>query len=343
MFISLMALLAKTNTDLILLAAGERASSNITYLTGAQLTHAGVCITKAGARLYVSPLDYGKKSKIPITVQKKPLLDTLKKYHSKRIGLEFNATSIVQIKNLKKAFPRAKFIDIGPTLEKIRAIKTTDELELMAKAAQIANQSYKKIIDHFDYRTESDIKAALEYEMAKRGASPAFPTIVASGSNASIPHHATSSAKLNNGLCIIDFGANYHGYCSDCTRTVSIGTPTRIQKKLYATVLNAQLSAITQVTPEKNCADIDKTARTALGKLNKYFIHSLGHGIGIDVHETPNISAKSKDILKENSVITIEPGIYIPRKLGIRIEDTLVVGNKPNILTNLAKELFVVK
>lgn len=329
-------------TDIVVLAAGEHPISNITYLTGIPLTNAAVCITKKGPFLYLSPLDAGKKVRIPSQVLTRPFTEILKQLKPRTVGIDFEYTPVVRMNKLKKTFPRARFVDINSIFEKLRTIKRKDELALLTEAARIANHAYSKMLSTFDYRTESDVKAALEYEMAKHGATPAFPTIVASGKHAATPHHTSQNTKLNKGLCIIDFGANYKGYCSDCTRTISIGTPTAEQKKVYNLVRAAQDAALQCAVSGTKCSELDKIARKALGIWQKYFIHSLGHGIGIDVHEAPHVSQKSTDILQKNMVITIEPGVY-RSPLGVRIEDMVVVQDKSKVLTGLSKEIIVVK
>ena len=329
-------------TDVTLLIADETPLSNITYFAGVPLTHVALCITKEGKKLYISPLDAGKKFNIPSQILVTPLLNILKPLKPKTFGIDFEQTSVRRMGKLKGTFPRAKFIDVGPELENKRKIKRQDELDILSEAARIANRAYTKMLSTFDYKTEADVKAFLEYEMAKHGAAPAFPTIVASGYHAATPHHTTQNVKLNKGLCVIDFGANYKGYCSDCTRTIAIGTPTTEQKKVYSIVRKAQEAALYRVKPGVKCSVLDAVTRKSLGLWNKHFIHSLGHGIGLDVHELPNVSAKSKDILQKNMVITIEPGAY-QSPIGVRIEDTVVVQDKPKVLTNLTKELVVVK
>ena len=310
-----------------------------------KLTHAAVLIPSKGKpTLFVSILDYGrvKQSMKNIVLLKKPLFDVLKKEHKLTyIGLDFQSTTYSLIKKIKKTFPKARLADISTILRKHRQLKTKEEIKLMAKAADISNKAFNNIIGRFRFRTEAEVAAALEYEMAKYGASSSFPTIVASGKNASIPHHVTTDRQLQKGFCVIDFGANYNGYCSDCTRTIYVGIPSSKEKKIYGLVLNAQQKALAAAKPNVLCKKIDTVARRQLKSYKKYFIHALGHGIGIEVHESPAISQKSKDRLKRNMAITIEPGVYIPNKFGIRIEDTVIVADRSKVLTTLSKELVM--
>ena len=310
-----------------------------------KLTHAALLIPSQGKpTLFVSILDYGrvKHSGMHVILLKKSLFDLLKKHKLKSIGLDFQNTPYSLIKKIKKTLPKVKLADVSSLLAEQRIVKTDAEVELLAKAADISNKAFMHIISHFDFKTEAEVAAALEYEMAKQGASPAFPTIVASGKNASIPHHVTTNKPLQRGFCVIDFGASYNGYCSDCTRTIFIGKPTPKEKNIYNLVLTAQKKALAAVKINNSCKAIDSIARNQLKNYGRYFTHALGHGIGIEVHEAPSVSQKSKDKLQKMMAITIEPGIYVPNKFGIRIEDTVIVGNKPRVLTTLSKILITI-
>lgn len=308
-------------------------------------THCALVVPANGKpELFVSSLDYGravKESAVKVRLLETPLLKMLKKqFRSQNIGMDFSATPYSTIEKIKKEIKNASLKNIQPILQELRITKTETEISMLKRAAEIANKSFTTTMNNFTYKTESDVKAALEYEMAQQGATPSFPTIIASGKNASVPHHRTTQEKLHKGFCVIDFGANYRGYCSDCTRTIFIGKPSMKDKHFYGLVLTAQQSAINKATLNASCSALDTIARTKLGSMKKYFTHSLGHGIGIEVHESPSLSQKSKEKLKKNMVVTIEPGIYIPNKLGIRIEDTILIkSGKPEILTKLPKEL----
>ncbi|MDD1777021.1 MAG: M24 family metallopeptidase, partial [Candidatus Helarchaeota archaeon] len=170
-----------------------------------------------------------------------------------------------------------------------------------------------------------------------------FDTIIASGPRSAFPHGTSSDKKIKQGdLIIIDLGAKCGGYASDITRTAVLGTPSAKQQELFDVVLNVQQSAIKACLVGENAANIEGQVRKTLTELKfeEYFVHSLGHGIGLDVHELPYVSVKSKDVLAENYVFTVEPGVYIPNFGGVRIEDTLVLKNEgPKILTK-AKYTF---
>jgi len=275
-----------------------------------------------------------------IKVPNKPILDYIKKeFPSNTAALSFRHVNLSIYNKLKKQFPNTKFEDFTEVLSQLRIQKTKQEITLIKKECTIANKAFNHITTNFNFKTESDLNAEINHQMEKQGAQPAFPTIVASGPNAALPHHFPTKQKLKS-FCIIDFGARYKNYCSDCTRTIFIGTPSTKQKDIYKKVLNSQEKSLTLAKPSTSCRIIDATARKLLKPHQSKFIHSLGHGIGIEVHESPSLSPRSEERLIKNSVVTIEPGIYFPNRFGIRIEDTVLVQSKPKQLTDTSKELL---
>ena len=212
-----------------------------------------------------------------------------------------------------------------------KACKITDEI------LQLCIRSIKQ------FKTEKDIDKFLRRETKKRKCKIAFPPVVAIGKNAAEIHHKPNSTKLRKGFLVIDFGVKFNGYCSDMTRTIYLGNPSKKEKAIYAKVLAVQKKGVLNAKAGAECFELDYRARKMLGNLRGLFIHSLGHGVGKKIHQCPNLSPKSADRLKINEIITIEPGIYIKKKLGIRIEDTLMVGKKKGIaLTKTSKKLIIV-
>lgn len=209
-----------------------------------------------------------------------------------------------------------------------RAVKDSDELVAIEQACKISVAALAKLRELIrPGQTEVEVARTLELEMAKLGAEDrAFPTIVAAGENSAIPHHSASTRELQVGeLLKIDFGACFQGYNADCTRTFVIGAePTRWQTELHEQVLAASVAAKQAVQPGMLGGELDLVARTYLqGQgLAEQFLHGLGHGVGLDVHEYPFLTPKSEDRLLEHSVFTIEPGLYLEGKGGVRIEDT---------------------
>lgn len=213
------------------------------------------------------------------------------------------------------------------------------------KACRITDSIFSKICKNFaSFRTEQDIKQFIGTEIKKTKNRPAFDTIVASGWHASRPHHKTTKQKLLKGFCVIDFGVRVNGYCSDMSRTIYIGSPTKREKEIYSLLLNVQKKSIARLKPGKMYKDIDISARKMLKHHKKLFIHALGHGLGKKVHQNPKISPKSNQAVKVGDVVTIEPGLYKKKKWGLRIEDDIIVKkNKINVLTKSTKKLLTFK
>ncbi len=237
--------------------------------------------------------------------------------------------SIADHKNLKK---QLRYFSIKPTLtiiEQARIIKSPDEIANIKKAAEIANISLKKTLLNYAKNkiTEAELAARLDFSMRSLSATVAFETIVAFGENAARPHHLPTDRKLKkNDTILIDFGANYNGYCCDITRCFAIGKISALYRKIYDTVLSAQLAAIEKVGPGKSIAEADAAARNIIKKAGfDVYGHSTGHGIGLVVHESPTVYKTNKQTFSAGQVLTIEPGIYLPNSTGVRIEDDILV------------------
>lgn len=229
---------------------------------------------------------------------------------------------------------------------KIRAIKTEFEITQIAKAAKIADDAFSYMLTFIKTgMTELEVALELEFFMKKQGASAlSFDSIIASGVRSSLPHGVASEKVIESGdFLTMDFGCVYNGYCSDMTRTIVIGKASDEQKKIYNIVLKAEEAALEVIKPGVFTKDVDKVARdiiTEAGYGDK-FGHGLGHGVGLEVHESPRVAGISEEILEENMVITDEPGIYIPGFGGVRIEDLLVVTKDGyRCLSNSSKKLI---
>lgn len=235
----------------------------------------------------------------------------------------------------------------GEEINSCRMIKDAEELEKIEKAEAIGDAAFSHILDMIKPGvTEAEIALELEFFMKKQGASKlSFDTIVASGANSSMPHAQVTGRRVENGDFItMDFGCVYQGYCSDMTRTVAAGNPTEEMKKVYQIVLDANRRAMEQIAEGKKCSDIDALARDYIREkgYGAYFGHGLGHGVGLDIHEEPRFSPKCQVETKENMAITVEPGIYLPGRFGVRIEDLVVVTkNGFKNLTHSEKELII--
>lgn len=233
-----------------------------------------------------------------------------------------------------------------PIVPELRMVKDAAELKLMAKAADLGNRIFNAVLPHIQSGVpETDIAASLEFFARSMGADGmSFETIVASGPRSALPHgRATNRKTPRNGFVTLDFGVILNGYCSDMTRTVCLGKPGAAERSAYDAVLTAQEAAVAAVRPGVTCGEVDEAARSVLRKagLAKYFTHSTGHGVGLEIHESPRIAAGQMLELKPGMVVTIEPGIYLAGKFGIRIEDMVVVTERGNkVLTPVTKALI---
>lgn len=234
-------------------------------------------------------------------------------------------------------------------------IKTKEEIENIKKACRETDAIFKNILKFLKPNTsprpglglgvtEIELRDFILGEIKRRGLKPSFPPIVTSGKNAGSDIHPQPTDKKLSGFVIIDLGVKVNGYCSDMTRTIFVGTPSVEQKKVYDLVLKSEEMGINEVKSGVYAYRIDEVCRKNLGRYAKYFIHMTGHGVGKLIHENPKLYFKiTKPILAESMVITVEPGIYIKNKLGIRIEDTILVTKKGSvILTKSSKNLIII-
>jgi len=265
-----------------------------------------------------------------------------RKLRHKKIGIDKSSLTLNEFISLKKHI-KSKFADVSNYCSKLRAVKTPKEIIYLKKSCSYADKIINKCIVNFnEFKTESDAAAFLVYETKKSGLEISFSPIVASGKNAGMPHCEPSNTKLNKGFCVVDFGVKYRGYCSDITRTIYIGKPSLNEKNVYNILLRIQKGAVDLVENNKKCSELYDFVVKSLGKDAKYFTHGLGHGIGVEIHELPNLTPKSKDSIKDSMAFTIEPGIYVPTKFGIRIEDSILFSGSAKILTKTSKDLIII-
>ena len=263
----------------------------------------------------------------------------------KNIGFEDGAMTVSALEGLKNKFPNVNFVPCGGLVEQMRVAKTEKEVEYVVKAQRIAEQALDRLLGLMTPdMTEIEVALELEYGMRKLGAEKqSFDTIAVSGSASSLPHGEPRNIKLEKGFLTLDFGALYHGYCSDMTRTVVIGKADDEMKKVYNTVLKAQLAALDYVAAGKKGCDCDKVARDIIygAGYEGCFGHSLGHGVGMFVHENPRLAASWDKPLEVGAIVTVEPGIYLEGKYGVRIEDMVYLKENETVnLTNAPKELI---
>jgi len=343
--------LAQENLDAFLVTT----LSNVRYLSGYTGSN-GILVITPKESVFLTDFRYKDQSQkevkgSKVIIGERDLYDDLprlKPLKSKRIKVGFEAANLnfKTYKRLKTILPTALLIPTEDVVESILVRKDEEEIKKISSACRIADSVFSQILNLIQPGiSEIDLAAEMEYMIKKTGADgPAFETIVASGKRSSMPHARASKKIIKNGDPItLDFGAMVDGYVSDITRTVFVGKAPSRFKKVYDIVLRAQTSAIKSARPGLKGAELDKVARDVISKAGygKYFGHGLGHGIGLLVHDYPKVSSKSKEVLKPNMVVTIEPGIYIPNWGGVRIEDdVLITRNGCKVLTRSEKSLI---
>jgi Xaa-Pro aminopeptidase len=267
----------------------------------------------------------------------------------KRLGIEAAYMTVADRELLGKRIGRHLRIVNAPDLvERMRMVKSSDEIERIRAACELGTGLLETVTEALQPgRSESQVAAQLELAARSGGAEQmAFTTIVAGGARSALPHGRASEALIpSRGFVVCDFGVILSGYCSDMTRTLHVGRPSTMARRVYEAVREAQQAALEAVRPGKTVGEVDAAARKLLKKrgLVKYFTHSTGHGLGLEIHEAPRVAAGQTELLRPGMVITVEPGVYLPGKFGVRIEDTVVLTESGcEILTKCPKEMLTV-
>ena len=327
----------KANVDAIVVCS----PSNTFYLSGFESSNCQIVITK-DKQYFVTDDRYINEAKIVlqdkfIVVSGDMELIACLVKDAKKIGWD----SDVPYRTYRELFNYfgENLVDIQELIEAQRMIKSDREIENIIKAQSITDLAFREVLkDLKEGVSEIEIAAKIEYIFLKNGASLAFDSIVAFGENGASPHaHRTNRTLRSGDFVTMDIGAKWNGYCSDMTRTVGFGALSQDQIDVYNVVLNAQQTAEKSIRVGMSGYDADKIARDIIENAGygEYFTHSLGHSVGVDIHEKIRLSPSAKDdIIKNSMVMTVEPGIYIPNKFGVRIEDTVLL--KDNIANNLA-------
>jgi len=330
------------------------APPNVRYLSGFTGDNGLLLIAPDTQTLFTDPrftIQAAEECKCPVvTVSKTPLdqaaIQLIRKRRWKRIGFEGSRMLYETHQRLLGSLPKGvRLKPIGPVVEKLRMIKSPDEIARIRRSVLTNSEAFENATRSIRLGApESAIAAELEYQMRQLGAEKAaFETIVAFGSRSALPHAQPTARKLaNDELLLIDMGACQDGYMSDMTRVLFFGRPSRRVRTMYNAVLKAQLAAIDAVRPGIAAAHVDRAARRMLQRegLGKEFVHSTGHGLGLEIHEGPRLGRRDRMKLEPGMAITIEPGAYIRDFGGIRIEDTvLVTKNGCEVLTPTSKEL----
>lgn len=324
------------------------------YFTGFNASDGFLFITKSGS-VFLTDSRYieAAKNKIiccEVEEQKGKLMDYAKRFNCKVLAVEADRLTVTQLKNLRKALHGIKLTTVATDkiIDSFRAVKNEAEIENICKAQRIAEAAFDHILGFIKVGvTEKEVALELDHYMLSHGADGlSFETIAISGANTSKPHGVPTDKKIEHGdFVTMDYGAVVNGYHSDMTRTVAVGAASDEQKKIYKIVFEAQLAVLRVLKNGVKCSDADKAARDVITEAGygEYFRHSTGHGVGIEIHEKPFISPKSTATLRSGNVVTDEPGIYIPGKVGVRIEDmALITENGCKNLTKAPKELIII-
>jgi Xaa-Pro aminopeptidase len=325
---------------------------NVQYLSGFGGTN-GACVCGGEARVFLTDFRYTERAEAEVdgwdvvTVQD-DWLGGIAKHLVGKTGFEDHHMSVRALGKLEEKLSEGVSLEAaGGTVEKLRRVKDEAELTAIAAAAELADQAWRWSLERgLAGRTELDVARAVEAWMREQGAEPSFPTIVAAGPNGALPHAEPGEREIGRGeLVVFDMGAKLERYCSDGTRTFSTGEPGERAREVYETVREAQTAALAAVAAGARAEDVDTVARELIAAAGhgERFGHGLGHGVGLEVHEEPRVSQRSEDVLEAGEVVTIEPGIYLPGELGVRIEDLTVVSEDGHRnLSGLPKELQLV-
>jgi Xaa-Pro aminopeptidase len=325
---------------------------NIRYLTGFTGTNGG-CVCGPGVRLFFTDFRYTERAEAEIegweihTIAN-DWLGGIAEHLQGRVGFEDDHMSVRLLEKLKEKLPDGvEMTAAGGRVEELRRVKDEGELALIEEAAKLADEALRWSVDQgLAGKTERKVARAFEARIRELGGDPSFPAIVAAGPNGALPHAEPGEREIGKGeLVVFDMGAAIDGYCSDGTRTFATGDPGEEAIEVYEVVRRAQQASLDAIQAGINGEAVDKVAREVIDAAGHgdRFGHGLGHGVGLELHEGPRLSLRSDDVLAAGEVVTVEPGIYLPGNLGVRIED-LVVVTEDGIrnLSSLPKELQII-
>ena len=326
---------------------------NVRYLTGFTGTN-GACLVSRDERVFFTDFRYTERAESEVSPEwerpeaERELVPQIVARMRGRVGFEDAKLSVRQLARLEAAAgDDVEFLPAGDLVEQLRAIKEPEELERIEAAAELTDEVYRWAIERgFVGRTEREVAQASEARMRELGAEPSFPPIVAAAENGALPHAEPGEREIGSGsLVVFDMGAILDGYCSDCTRTYATGDPGDEAREVYELVRRAQESSLEAIRSGASGKEVDAVAREMISEAGHgdRFGHGTGHGVGLEVHEGPRLATTSEDELAEGNVVTVEPGVYLPGRFGVRIEDLVVVtADGHRNLSGLPKDLLVV-
>jgi Xaa-Pro aminopeptidase len=344
-------------------AALITAPPNVRYLTGLASSNAALLLPADGSGILATDSRYALAAQrdcpdVELIIGRfieLLLAEQMTRRGMRKVAFEAHEMTVERHRDLAAPADRVTLVSFGTGIEDLRSVKDTTEIELLATACRISCQAFADVLPRIrPGLSERALAGDLEHRMTELGADkPAFDTIVASGPNGAIPHHAPTERPLRHGdLVTVDFGARYAGYHADMTRTIALGEPAGWQREIYELVAAAQQSGFTAVRPGAGVAAVDAAARDLISGAGhgEHFQHGLGHGVGLEVHEAPMIGYGRTGKLSSRVAVTVEPGVYLPGRGGVRIEDVLVVGGgaaaagektpAAQILTTTTRELL---
>jgi Xaa-Pro aminopeptidase len=325
---------------------------NVAYLTGFGGTN-GACVCGPDTRLFLTDFRYTERAAAEVegwevVTVRDDWLGGIAERLAGRVGFEDDHVSVRLLEKLKgKLGEGAELVAAGGAVETLRRVKDAQELEAIAAAAELADEVWRWSLERgLVGRSEREVARAAEARIRELGGDPSFPAIVAAGPSGALPHAEPGEREIGRGeLVVFDMGAKLGGYCSDGTRTFATGEPGEQAREVYEAVREAQAAALDAVRAGIGGEELDGFARARIEVAGhkERFGHGLGHGVGLEVHEAPRVSPRSEDVLAAGEVVTIEPGIYLPGELGVRIEDLVVVTEAGcRNLSGLPKELQLV-
>jgi Xaa-Pro aminopeptidase len=325
---------------------------NVRYLTGFGGTN-GACVCGPDTRLFLTDFRYTERAEAEVegwevVTVRDDWLGGIAERLSGRVGIEDDHVAVRTLDRLRgKLDDGVETVAAGGAVEALRRVKDGSELKAIAAAAELADEVWRWSVEQgLAGRPEIEVARTAEARLRELGGEPSFPAIVAAGPNGALPHAEPGERRIEHGeLVVFDMGAKLDGYCSDGTRTFATGEPGERAREVYETVRAAQAAALEAVRAGIGGEELDGVARERIEAAGhgERFGHGLGHGVGMEVHEAPRLSPRSEDTLAAGEVVTIEPGVYLPGELGVRIEDLVVVGEKGGRnLSGLAKELQLV-
>ncbi len=325
---------------------------NVRYLTGFTGTN-GACLVGRDERIFFTDFRYSERAEREVGEEwdrpeaERELLPQIVARMSGKVGFEDAKLSVRQLARLEAAAGDVDLVPAGDLVEQLRAVKEPEEIERIAAAAELTDGVYRWALERgLAGRTERDVARACEARLRELGAEPSFPPIVAAAENGALPHAEPEDREIGAGeLVVFDMGALLEGYCSDCTRTFATGEPGDEAQEVYDLVLAAQLAALAAIRPGASGKEVDAVPREMIAEAGHgdHFGHGTGHGVGLEVHEGPRLSTTSEDELREGNVVTVEPGVYLPGRFGVRVEDLVVLtADGYRNLSGLPKELQIV-